>query len=231
MLICQSWCGLYIYINVCIYVSKSERKIRLSGPVFASRGSRSRIGIWSLGGATCVCWTQRLWDFHAFQPRPMSVHGWSQGSVRKPKWHYGMKRLAHVACRGVLDIFFFVFLPFLEILRSYCSLFFRLFSAKLASVPKTGTQVGKNRHLSAQNRHLKNNKYSGTEKTHKHEQICGIVPGLGGRQNFVYVFFRVIPYGGERTHKQNSPKNPGTIPWRFCLRVFSLCECVFFFAP
>ena len=35
---------------------------------------------------------------------------------------------------------------------------------------------------------------SGKEKTHKHKQICGIVPGLGGCQNVVYVlFFRVIP--------------------------------------
>ena len=44
--------------------------------------------------------------------------------------------------------------------------------------------------------------------------MCGIVPGLGEWQNFVYVFFfRVIPYGGEKTHiKQNPPKNPGTIP-------------------
>ena len=50
------------------------------------------------------------------------------------------------------------------------------------------------------------------EKTHKHKQIRGIVPGLGGCQNFVYVFFRVIPYGGEKTHKQNPPQNPGTIP-------------------
>ena len=30
---------------------------------------------------------------------------------------------------------------------------------------------------------------SGKEKTHKHKQICGIVPGLGGCQKFVYVFF------------------------------------------
>ena len=40
---------------------------------------------------------------------------------------------------------------------------------------------------------------SGKEKTHKHKQICGIVPGLGGCQNVVYVFFGVIPYGGENT--------------------------------
>ena len=31
----------------------------------------------------------------------------------------------------------------------------------------------------------------GKEKTHKRKQICGIVPGLGGCQNFVYVLFRV----------------------------------------
>ena len=71
---------------------------------------------------------------------------------------------------------------------------------------------------------------SGKEKTHKHKQICGIVPGLGGCQTFVYVFFfRVIPYGGEKTHKQNPPQNPGTIPGKFCLRVlFFMC---FFRSP
>ena len=36
-------------------------------------------------------------------------------------------------------------------------------------------------------------------KTHEHKQICGIVPGLGGCQKFVYVFFfRVISYVGEK---------------------------------
>ena len=52
------------------------------------------------------------------------------------------------------------------------------------------------------------------QKAHKHKQICGIVPRLGGCQKFVYVcvFLRVIPYGGEKTHKQNPLKNPGTIP-------------------
>ena len=42
-------------------------------------------------------------------------------------------------------------------------------------------------------------------KTHKHKQICGIVPGLGGCQKLFMCFFRVIPYGGEKTHKQNPP--------------------------
>ena len=39
-------------------------------------------------------------------------------------------------------------------------------------------------------------------KTHKHKQICGIVPGPGGCQNYVYVFLGgggvggwVVPYG------------------------------------
>ena len=63
------------------------------------------------------------------------------------------------------------------------------------------------------------------KKTHKHKQICGIVPGLGGCQKFVYVFFCSghFLWGEKKTHKQNSPKNPGTIPWKFSLRVFSLC--------
>ena len=29
----------------------------------------------------------------------------------------------------------------------------------------------------------------GKKKTHTHKQICGIVPGLGGCQKVVYVFF------------------------------------------
>ena len=57
---------------------------------------------------------------------------------------------------------------------------------------------------------------SGKEKTHKHKhkQICGIVPGLGVCQNFVYVFF----FGGHslwgRKNHINKvpPQNPGTTP-------------------
>ena len=40
-------------------------------------------------------------------------------------------------------------------------------------------------------------------------KFAGLSPGLGGCQKFVYVFFRVIPYGGRKTHKQNSPKIAG----------------------
>ena len=55
------------------------------------------------------------------------------------------------------------------------------------------------------------NIYLGERKTHKHKQICGIVPGLDGRQKFVYMFFcsGIIPYGGEKAHKQNPPRIPG----------------------
>ena len=49
----------------------------------------------------------------------------------------------------------------------------------------------------------------GKKKTHKHKQMCGIVPGLDGWQNFVYVFFRVIPYGGEKHINKIPPKIPG----------------------
>ena len=59
------------------------------------------------------------------------------------------------------------------------------------------------------------------KKTHRHKQICGIVPGLGGWQNFVYVFFfSGHSLWGRKTHKQNPPQNPGTISWNVCLRVF-----------
>ena len=52
---------------------------------------------------------------------------------------------------------------------------------------------------------------SGKEKAHQHKQSRRIVAGLGRCQKFVYVFFRVIPYGGEKAHKQNPP-NPRLIP-------------------
>ena len=54
---------------------------------------------------------------------------------------------------------------------------------------------------------------SAKEKTHKHKQICRIVPGLGGCQNFVYVFLSghslwarkntyVMGVGSEDLHRQ-----------------------------
>ena len=64
-------------------------------------------------------------------------------------------------------------------------------------------------------------------RTHEHKQICGIVPGLGGCQKFMCVY-RVIPGGGEKTHKQNSPKIPGQSRESFIYVFFSLCVS---FAP
>ena len=63
---------------------------------------------------------------------------------------------------------------------------------------------------------------SGKEKTHKHKQICGIVPGLGGCQNFVDVFFGVIPYGEEKHINKVAPQIPGQSRENFGLRVFLL---------
>ena len=61
-------------------------------------------------------------------------------------------------------------------------------------------------------RHININKFAGLSRV-----------WVGGRNLFVCVcVFRVFPYGGENTHKQNPPQNPGTSPWKFCLRVFFL---------
>ena len=69
----------------------------------------------------------------------------------------------------------------------------------------------------------------GKRKTHKHKQICGIVPGLGGRQNLVYVFFLFGPFlMGEKTHKQNPPKIQGQSRENI---VYVLCLYVFLFLP
>ena len=50
-----------------------------------------------------------------------------------------------------------------------------------------------------------------TVETHKRKQNWGIVPGLGGWAEVVYVFFGVIPLGGEK-HTNKIPGNTVTIP-------------------
>ena len=78
-------------------------------------------------------------------------------------------------------------------------------------------------------------------KTNRHKQISGVVPGLGGWQDSVYVCFQslggvagfclcvwgVIPCG-EKNHINIIPQIPGTIPRKFCLGAFLR---LFFFAP
>ena len=44
---------------------------------------------------------------------------------------------------------------------------------------------------------------------HRHEQIWGIVPGLGGWQKYVYAFMGSFLTGEKETHKQNPQKIPG----------------------
>ena len=49
-------------------------------------------------------------------------------------------------------------------------------------------------------KHININKFAGLSRV-----------WVGGKNLFMF-FFRVIPHGGEKTHKQNPPINPGTIP-------------------
>ena len=58
-------------------------------------------------------------------------------------------------------------------------------------------------------------------KTHKHKQICGIVPDWGGGKTLLMCFYRVIPYGGNKIPPPpNQDKNPRTILRKFCSCVF-----------
>ena len=71
---------------------------------------------------------------------------------------------------------------------------------------------------------------SGKEKTHKHKQICGIVPELGGCHIFclcLFLFFLGSFLMGRKTQKQNPPKIPGQS--REKLVVF--CSLCVLFAP
>ena len=65
--------------------------------------------------------------------------------------------------------------------------------------------------------------FSVKEKTYKHKQICGIVPGLGGCQKFVYVFFSGHSLWGEKHVNRIPPKIPGQSRDNFVCVFFSLC--------
>ena len=95
--------------------------------------------------------------------------------------------------------------------------------------PRPGRASSKDPTILQHQRKGDNNNNSGKEKTHKHKQICGIVPGLGGCQKFVYVFFSGHSLGGEKTHKQNSPPKSRDNPVKILFTCFVFY--VFFFAP
>ena len=67
---------------------------------------------------------------------------------------------------------------------------------------------------------------SGKEKkTHEHKQISGIVPGLGGWPNFVYVFFFVgSPLMGEKNTYTKSPPKSRDNPVKFWFTCFLFGE-------
>ena len=71
-------------------------------------------------------------------------------------------------------------------------------------------------------------------KTHKHKQICGIAPGLGGRQNFLYVVFFFGSFlMGEKKHINKVPppqKKSRDNPAKNLFACF-LLYVFFFFAP
>ena len=58
--------------------------------------------------------------------------------------------------------------------------------------------------------------------------MCGIVPGLGGCQKFVYVFFSGHSLGGEKHINKIPPKIPGQSRENF---VYVFCSLCVFFAP
>ena len=63
---------------------------------------------------------------------------------------------------------------------------------------------------------------SGKGKTHKHKQICGIVPGLGGFQKVICVFFWVILMGEKKHINKIPPQIPGQSREIFVYVFFSL---------
>ena len=60
-------------------------------------------------------------------------------------------------------------------------------------------------------------------------KLAGLSRDWGGAKNLFMCFFRVIPYGGEKTHKQNPPTKSRDNPVKILFTCFVLY--VFFFAP
>ena len=75
---------------------------------------------------------------------------------------------------------------------------------------------------------LETHPHSWKERTHKHKQICGIVPGLCGCQNLVYVFFGSFLMGEKKHINKIPPKIPAQSREEFVYVLFSFCV---FFAP
>ena len=72
----------------------------------------------------------------------------------------------------------------------------------------------------------------GKKKTHKHKQICGIVPGSGwGGKKLFMCFFLGHSLWGRKTHKQNPPKTSRDNPVKQLFRCFLLYVFSIFFAP
>ena len=114
-----------------------------------------------------------------------------RGLLEKVRTRSPATRDRNLQFRGAGSTGFFEFLPLLYLVKEFPR-FGRKISAK----------IGESR-LKLANLRGKPAKVS----------ISGIVPGLGGWQKVVYVFFRVIPCGGEKPHRQNPPHpNPSIIP-------------------
>ena len=73
--------------------------------------------------------------------------------------------------------------------------------------------------------HFHNLRGSGNEKTHTHAQIWGLVPGLGGWQEFVYVFFWVHSLW-EKKHINKLPRKSWDHPMNMFFYVFFVLRCL-----
>ena len=69
----------------------------------------------------------------------------------------------------------------------------------------------------------------GKDKHININKFAGLSRDWAGGKILFMCFFRVIPYGGEKTHKQNSPKIPAQSRENIVYVFFSLC--VFFRCP
>ena len=94
----------------------------------------------------------------------------------------------------------------------YLSLLFKRKSQESSYEPKVSADVLE----------LAREPTSGKEKGPKINKFGGLSwDWVGGKIVFVYVVFWGHSFGGEKPHKLKSPRNPGTVLWKFALCVFS----------
>ena len=128
-------------------------------------------------------------------------------------------------------------MPFVKCLSGFAEVPYQVSPWSLPDAPRMATWYQPRRHVRIVRFLLRSAFQGGADLVpgwkarFKHKQICGIVLGLGGWQKLVSlsislslcVFFGVMSYGREKTHKQKHPQKSQDNR----VKLLFMCVCVF----